>query len=100
MGYTTSITQASGAANYILWLRARKPVMQETPENKDKGPGGDGGEIALHSTNFQYPGRTTRVLKDINMTIKHGVRSFRWPVWLRQVYNDQPLGTLLRSHNR
>merc|ERR1712098_869951 len=28
------------------------------------------------------------------------VRSFRWPVWLRQVYNDQPLGTLLRSHNR
>merc|ERR1711964_508222 len=72
MGYTTSITQASGAANYILWLRARKPVMQETPENKDKGPGGDGGEIALHSTNFQYPGRTTRVLKDINMTIKHG----------------------------
>jgi ATP-binding cassette subfamily B (MDR/TAP) protein 1 len=70
--YTTSITQASGAANYILWLRARKPVMQETPENKDKGPGGDGGEIALHSTNFQYPGRTTRVLKDINMTIKHG----------------------------
>ncbi|KAK0119465.1 hypothetical protein ONS95_010913 [Cadophora gregata] len=70
--YTTSITQASGAANYILWLRARKPVMQETPDNIDKGPGGDGGEIALSSMGFQYPGRTTRVLKDINMTIKHG----------------------------
>ncbi|KAH7355346.1 ATP-binding cassette, subfamily B, member 1 [Rhexocercosporidium sp. MPI-PUGE-AT-0058] len=70
--YTTSITQASGAANYILWLRSRKPVMQETPENIDKGPGGEGGEIALSSMTFQYPGRTTRVLKDIGMTIKHG----------------------------
>ncbi|CZT11194.1 related to multidrug resistance protein [Rhynchosporium graminicola] len=70
--YTTSITQASGAANYILWLRSRKPIMQETAENLDKGPGGDGGEIALESMSFQYPGRTTRVLKDISMKIKHG----------------------------
>lgn len=46
--------------------------MQETAENKDKGPGSDGGEIALASMDFQYPGRTTRVLRDISMTIKHG----------------------------
>ncbi|KAL5330302.1 hypothetical protein ACEPPN_003828 [Leptodophora sp. 'Broadleaf-Isolate-01'] len=70
--YTTSITQASGAANYILWLRSRKPVMQETLENINRGPGGEGGEIALSSMSFQYPGRTIRVLKDIGMTIKHG----------------------------
>jgi ATP-binding cassette subfamily B (MDR/TAP) protein 1 len=30
--YSSSITQATGAANYILWLRSRKLVMQETPE--------------------------------------------------------------------
>lgn len=70
--YTSSITQAIGAANYILWLRSRVPAMQETPENKDIGPGEDGGEIAFSSMNFQYPGRTIKVVNNISMTIKHG----------------------------
>ncbi len=37
-GYTTSITRAQSAANYILWMRTLKPAITVTAENKDNGP--------------------------------------------------------------
>jgi ATP-binding cassette, subfamily B (MDR/TAP), member 1 len=70
--FTTSITQAVEAANYILWLRTCTPVMQENDENRNKGPDADGGGIALSSMSFKYPRRENRVLRDISMTIVPG----------------------------
>ncbi|MCJ1397523.1 hypothetical protein MMC11_000717 [Xylographa trunciseda] len=40
-GYSTSLTRTVGAANYILWLRNLKPIMQENGQNREKGPEGD-----------------------------------------------------------
>ncbi|KAH8587450.1 ATP-binding cassette, subfamily B, member 1 [Bisporella sp. PMI_857] len=71
-GYTTSITSAGGAANYILWLRFRKPVMQENISNLDQGPSDEGGDISLSEMSFRYRRTTARVLREISMTIKHG----------------------------
>lgn len=54
--YSTSITNATGAANYILWLRSVKPVMQEQPENEDIGPNmsEESGAIEIMDVNFSY----------------------------------------------
>ena len=70
--YSTSITQAVEAANYILWLRTCKPVMQENEENRSKGPDTEGGKIALNSMSFKYPRRENRVLRDIAMEVQPG----------------------------
>ena len=37
-GYSTSLTKARPAANYILWLRTIKSKIAETPENAHIGP--------------------------------------------------------------
>jgi ATP-binding cassette, subfamily B (MDR/TAP), member 1 len=71
-GYTTSITKAKGAANYILWLRTINPDIMETPDNRDKGPSGEG-PIQLDSVEFRYKQRNaSRVLRGISMTIEPG----------------------------
>ena len=72
-GYSTSLTKAVGAANYILWLRTLKPMMQENDLNRDKGPKGDS-TIQVQDVDFKYKQReASRVLKGINMTV-------RWPI--------------------
>ncbi|EME44943.1 hypothetical protein DOTSEDRAFT_52355 [Dothistroma septosporum NZE10] len=71
-GYTTSITKAKLAANYILWLRTVIPKIGETPENDDKGPSGDG-PISFDDVEFRYIQRhASRVLRGISMKIKPG----------------------------
>ncbi|KAL8784942.1 MAG: hypothetical protein Q9213_003684 [Squamulea squamosa] len=70
--YSTSLTKAVGAANYILWLRTLKPIMQENDQNRDKGPEGDPA-IRVQDVDFNYKQREgTRVLRGITMTIEPG----------------------------
>lgn len=70
--FTTNIVKAQGAANYILWLRTLKPVMQETKDNRDLGPNEDD-SIELKDVEFRYKQReASRVLRGISMTIHPG----------------------------
>lgn len=72
-GYTTSITKAKGAANYLFWLRTVVPSIRETNENRDKGPSGDDVSIGLDNVEFRYAQRaSTRVLRNISMKIEPG----------------------------
>lgn len=71
-GYSTSLTKAGGAANYILWLRTLKPTIRDDPQNKHQGPEGEGA-VALEEVEFRYRQRdATRVLRGISMTIEPG----------------------------
>lgn len=71
-GFSTSITKGVNGANVIFWLRQLQPVVQETPENKDKGPK-SGGPIQLSKTRFAYPLRPDiTVLKGIDLEAKKG----------------------------
>ncbi|QSS63796.1 multidrug resistance protein [Histoplasma capsulatum] len=72
--YTTSITNAHIAGNYILWLRSLKPQIQAHDDSADpdieKKPDGDG-LLTLEDLEFAYPQRpNARVLRGINVTIK------------------------------
>ncbi len=69
-GYSTSLTKAVGAANYILWLRTLKPIMQENDQNREKGPEGDSA-IQVQDVDFNYKQReASRVLRGITMTVR------------------------------
>ena len=72
-GYSTSLTKAVGAANYILWLRTLKPIMQENDQNREKGPEGDS-TIQVQDVNFNYKQRgASRVLRGITMTVRYTI---------------------------
>ncbi|KAI1327013.1 ATP-binding cassette, subfamily B, member 1 [Xylariaceae sp. FL0255] len=51
--YTTLITKATGAANYLLWLPTMKASICENHENRDIGPVGD--EIAVELDDKSHP---------------------------------------------
>lgn len=69
-GYSTSLTKAVGAANYILWLRTLKPIMQENEQNRTKGPEGDPA-IRVQDVDFNYKQReASRVLRGITITVR------------------------------
>ncbi|KFY26995.1 hypothetical protein V493_03749 [Pseudogymnoascus sp. VKM F-4281 (FW-2241)] len=71
-GWTSSLTKAVGAANYILWLRTLEPVINENNANKDIGPDGDE-DINFEHVDFKYPqAGNSRVLRNISMTITSG----------------------------
>ncbi|KAF4972245.1 hypothetical protein FSARC_1142 [Fusarium sarcochroum] len=71
--YTTSITKAVSAGNYITWIRSLKPIVAETPENHDNGPSDSPESMALDNIRFSYPTRPdTKVLGGISMTIRPG----------------------------
>ena len=68
-GYSTSLTNAVGAANYILWLRTLEPVMQEDDRNRDQGPKGDSAN-QIQDVHFNYKQReASRVLQGISITV-------------------------------
>ena len=70
--YTTSITKAKIAANYILWLRTIKANIRETEENRDIRPSGDG-IIAFKAIQFRYKQRdAAKVLRGITLDIEPG----------------------------
>lgn len=69
-GYSTSLTKAVGAANYILWLRTLKPIMQENDRNREKGPEGESA-IQVEDVGFNYKQReASRVLRGITITVR------------------------------
>lgn len=71
--YTTSITKATGAANYMLWLRTIQAKIREDPSNSEKGPTGEGTTIGVNNVHFQYRQRSsTKVLQGVSMQIPTG----------------------------
>ena len=70
--YTTSITKAKVAANYIFWLRTIRANIRETDENRDRKPSGDG-LIGVENLEFRYKQRdAAKVLRGISMKIEPG----------------------------
>ena len=68
----TGMTKGKNAANYIFWLSELQPTVQETPQNRDKGPK-SGGPIQLDNVRFSYPLRPDAiVLKGVDLEIKKG----------------------------
>ncbi|KAG8625732.1 hypothetical protein KVT40_006133 [Elsinoe batatas] len=71
--YTTSITKATGSANYLLWLRTIKPKINTTEEDDGKGAAEDDMSVQLERVDFAYKQRgSVKVLKDISMQIAPG----------------------------
>ena len=100
-GYSTSLTKARPAANYILWLRTLKPIISEGSVNRDNGPSGDGA-IGVEEVDFRYKQRdASRVLRGISMRIEpNSYVACVGPSGMWQVNTDIAAGTLLRSHLR
>ena len=73
--YTTSITKAKVAANYILWLRTIRANIRETDENRDRQPSGDG-LIGVENIEFRYKQRdAAKVLRGISIKIEPGTHA-------------------------
>jgi len=71
-GYTTSITKAKVAANYIFWLRTIKANIRETDDNRDRGPSGDE-SVGVENVEFRYKQRdASKVLRGISVSIEPG----------------------------
>ncbi|EXK38569.1 hypothetical protein FOMG_06142 [Fusarium oxysporum f. sp. melonis 26406] len=71
--YTSSITKAVSAGNYMAWVRSLKPIVTETPDNHDKGPSDSPDSMILDNVRFTYPTRPdAKVLGGISMTIQPG----------------------------
>ncbi|ENI01981.1 hypothetical protein COCC4DRAFT_202734 [Bipolaris maydis ATCC 48331] len=73
--YTTSLTKAATAANYVFWLRRLTPAVEEDPskppfENeKDKGPA----HIEVDDIAFAYVSRPhAKVLEGIDVDVRPG----------------------------
>ena len=67
-----AISKATGAANYILWLRSLRPTMQMYDENKDHAPKDSDRRIDFDNVDFHYAQRKALVLKDLAMNIQPG----------------------------
>jgi ATP-binding cassette subfamily B (MDR/TAP) protein 1 len=94
-GYTTSITRAKVAANYMFWLRQLQPEIRETNENRDIGPSGDDGAVPIQATErFQGSPRNFA-----HNRARHQ-RRFRWTLWMWQEYRDIAPGPSLQPHVR
>jgi ATP-binding cassette subfamily B (MDR/TAP) protein 1 len=66
------ITKGKNGANALFWLRQLKPVVQETPQNKDNSPDAKG-SLQLAETSFAYPLRPhASVLRNINLEAARG----------------------------
>ncbi|KAL0931455.1 multidrug resistance protein 3 (p glycoprotein 3) [Colletotrichum truncatum] len=71
-GFSSSMTKAVNAANYMFWLDQLQPVIRETPENRDFGPE-KYAAMEFDQVRFSYPMRPqTRVLRGVNLSIRQG----------------------------
>jgi ATP-binding cassette subfamily B (MDR/TAP) protein 1 len=69
-GYSTSITKAKVAGNYLLWLRTLQGSIREDDDNKDNGPSGDGA-VGVENVEFRYKQRdASRVLRGVSMNVR------------------------------
>ncbi|KAF6834066.1 multidrug resistance protein 3 (p glycoprotein 3) [Colletotrichum plurivorum] len=70
--YSSSMTKGINAANYLFWLHDLQPLIQETPENKDKAPRG-ANTVDFEHLRFSYPMRPeAHVLRGVDLEIKKG----------------------------
>jgi ATP-binding cassette, subfamily B (MDR/TAP), member 1 len=68
-GYSTSITKAKVAGNYLLWLRTLRGSIREDDDNKNNGPSGDG-PVGIENVEFRYKQRdASKVLRGISMKV-------------------------------
>jgi ATP-binding cassette subfamily B (MDR/TAP) protein 1 len=73
--YTTSMTKAATAANYIFWLRRQKPAVQEEPSRPpfDDGNEKDPAHVQVENVDFAYESRpNANVLKNIDVNVRPG----------------------------
>ncbi|KAF2736700.1 multidrug resistance protein-like protein 1 [Polyplosphaeria fusca] len=75
--YTTSMTKASTAANYIFWLRRQKPAIREeylpTPPQDDDTDDKQPAQIECNQLTFAYETRPdAKVLDDITVGVTPG----------------------------
>ncbi|CAG8341177.1 unnamed protein product [Penicillium salamii] len=71
-GFSSSMSKATNAANYIFWLEQLEPTIRATEENRESGPG-DFKSLELENLQFSYPMRpNARVLRGIDLHIKEG----------------------------
>ncbi|KAL1880539.1 hypothetical protein VTK73DRAFT_5552 [Phialemonium thermophilum] len=71
-GFSSSMTKATNAANYIFWLEQLQPTILETDENREIGPSGFE-SVELKQLHFHYPMRPdARVLRGVDLKIYRG----------------------------
>ncbi|KAL0937461.1 multidrug resistance protein 3 (p glycoprotein 3) [Colletotrichum truncatum] len=71
--FSSSFTKANAAANYYFWLTALEPTVQDTDENREKGPADGCSSIDFINVQFSYPlAPDARVLKGISLKIDRG----------------------------
>ncbi|RYP43462.1 hypothetical protein DL770_011677 [Monosporascus sp. CRB-9-2] len=76
--YTTSITKATGSANYIFWLRQRAPGIDNSFSDDEPSSDGfsqDTGAVAVdcRALDFAYPSRPrSNVVSGVNVNIPPG----------------------------
>lgn len=71
--WTTSITKATGAANYMLWLRTIPATIKDTLENQGKAPPSGTLFVGLEDVEFRYRQRKTAlVLRSISLNVQPG----------------------------
>jgi len=70
--FSSSMTKATNAANYLFWLEQLQPTIRETDENRAIGPDGFR-SLDLEDVQFSYPMRPhAHVLRGIDLQIKQG----------------------------
>lgn len=70
------MTKACNAANYLFWLEQLQPTIQETSENRTKGPQ-DIQSLDVEKVRFSYPMRPdSLVLRGINLKVSRKFPSF------------------------
>ncbi|KZL75857.1 multidrug resistance protein 3 (ATP-binding cassette sub-family B member 5) [Colletotrichum tofieldiae] len=71
--FSSSFTKANTAANYYFWLMGIQPTIQETGENKGKGPAAGCQSYDFRDVQFSYPlAPDNRVLKGVSLKIDQG----------------------------
>ncbi|GKT51747.1 leptomycin B resistance protein pmd1 [Colletotrichum spaethianum] len=63
-------TKANSAANYYFWLLGLQPTIQDTDENRKRGPERGCNSIDFQDIQFSYPfAPDKRVLKGVSLTV-------------------------------
>ncbi|KAI5863830.1 multidrug resistance protein [Durotheca rogersii] len=71
-GFSSSMTKATNAANYLFWLEELQPSIRDTDENHENGPDGFK-SLDIEGVKFSYPMRPdTHVLRGIDLKIRQG----------------------------
>jgi hypothetical protein len=63
-------TKGHMAANYYFWISALEPTIQETADNRDKGPKDGCKSVKLSDVQFSYPlAPHNQVLKGVSLNV-------------------------------